>query len=433
MRPSTRLLQLLVGWLALGLLASALPASAALWIGAGALLGLALAVDVADLWRAPPLHATRIAPTTLANGAWNTVRLELRNEGRERIVEVFDHPPEDCELDGLPRTVTVPAGAGLAVSYQARPRLRGDREFGRCEALVHGRLGLLRRTHWLCDAAPVRVYPNLQQVARYALLALADKLGQLGIVRRRRRGEGLEFEQLREYRSGDLIRQIDWKATARQRKLISREYEDERNQQIVFMLDCGRRMRAIDDDTPHFEHVLNAVLLLGHVAIKQGDSVGLMTFAGEERWLPPVRGPAGMSAILNRVYDLHTSPRPADYRDAAKRLMTRQRKRAMIILVSNLRDEDSSELRPALATLRQRHLVLVASLKETVLAAKAAGPVHGFRDALTVAAANHYLAERGKAHEALRRGGVMLVDSAPAELPVQLVNAYLDLKRSGRL
>ncbi len=265
------------------------------------------------------------------------------------------------------------------------------------------------------------------------MLALADKLGQMGIVRRRRRGEGLEFEQLREYREGDLIRQIDWKATARHRKLISREYEDERNQQIVFLLDCGRRMRAVDDGVAHFEHVLNAVLLLGHIATKQGDSVGLMTFAGEERWLPPVKGPAGMSAILNRVYDLQTSPTPADYRDAAKRLMTRQRRRAMVILVSNLRDEDSSELRPALATLRQRHLVLVASLKETAVALAAAGPAGGFRDALAVAAANHYLAERGKAHEALRRGGILLLDAAPAELPVHLANAYLDLKRSGRL
>lgn len=433
MRPSRRLMQLLIAWTALGLLASAVPATQPAWVAAAGLLFLLVVFEVADLCRLPPLAATRTPPTSMAADAWNTVRLELSNGGRLRTVELFDHAPEDCALEGLPCTVKVPSDQGLAVEYRVRPAIRGDRDFGRCEALVHGRLGLLRRSQWLAEAQQVKVYPNVQQVARYAMLALADKLGQIGIVRRRRRGEGLEFEQLREYRSGDLIRQIDWKATSRHRKLISREYEDERNQQIVFLLDCGRRMRAVDNGVAHFEHVLNSVLLLGHVAIKQGDSVGLMTFSGEQRWMPPVRGPAGMSAILSRVYDLQTSPEPADFRDAAKRLMTRQRKRAMIILVSNFRDEDSSELRPALATLRQRHLVLVASLKETSVATKAAGPVEGFRDALTVAAANHYLAERSKAHEALRRGGIMLIDSAPADLPVHLVNAYLDLKRSGRL
>ncbi|MCO4768591.1 MAG: DUF58 domain-containing protein [Deltaproteobacteria bacterium] len=433
MRPSRRLMQLLIAWTLVGLLASAWPLTEPFWLVMGGLLLLAVMIDAADLWRLPPLTATRVLPLSMAADAWNTVRLEVLNEAGARRVEFFDHPPEDCALEGLPRTVDIPGSEKLAMEYRVRPRVRGQRDFGRCQALVHGRLGLLRRTHWLAEAEQVKVYPNVQQVARYALLAMADKLGQLGIVRRRRRGEGLEFEQRREYRSGDLIRQIDWKATARHRKLISREYEDERNQQIVFLLDCGRRMRAVDDGVAHFEHVLNAVLLLGHVAIKQGDSVGLMTFSGEERWLPPVRGPVGMSAILNRVYDLQTSTEPADYRDAAKRLMTRQRRRSMVILVSNLRDEDSSELRPALATLRQRHLVLVASLKETALAHKAAGPVDGFRDALTVAAANHYLAERSKSHEALRRGGVMLLDAAPADLPVHLVNAYLDLKRSGRL
>lgn len=433
MRPSRRLLQLLVAWTLLGVLVSALPVATPAWMAAGAVLGLGLAVDALDLWRVPALTATRTVPVSMAADAWNTVCLEITNEGPARRVELFDHTPADCTLEGMPRIVEIPREERLAVEYRAKPQVRGERHFGRCEALVHGRLGLLRRTHWLASDEQVKVYPNVQQVARYALLAVADKLGQIGIVRRRRRGEGLEFEQLREYRSGDLIRQVDWKATARHRKLISREYEDERNQQIVFLLDCGRRMRAVDDGVAHFEHVLNAALLLGHVAIKQGDSVGVMTFSGDERWLPPVRGPAGMSALLNRVYDLQTSPQPADYRDAAKRLMTRQRKRAMVILISNLRDEDSSELRPALATLRQRHLVLVASLKETALAEKAAAQVEGFRDALTVAAANQYLADRGKNHQALRRGGVMLVDAAPADLPVHLVNAYLDLKRSGRL
>lgn len=432
MRPARRLLHVLLVWLALGVVVSVWPVGQPVFWGAGGLLLAALLLDAALLRRVGPVEARRVLPPSLAVDTWNTVRLELRSPERPLRMEVFDHVPSDCDVEGLPRPVMVTSD-GLGLDYRVRPSVRGEREFGRCELWVHGRLGLLRARRWCGEPQVVRVYPNVQQVAGYALLALADNLGQLGIVRRRRRGEGLEFEQLREYRSGDLIRQIDWKATARHRKLISREYEDERNQQIVFLLDCGRRMRAVDEDGAHFEHVLNAVLLLGYVATRQGDSVGVMTFSGEERWIPPTKGPSGMSAILGRTFDLQTTTQPADYREAAKRLMTRQRRRALVILVSNLRDEDSTELRPALATLRQRHLVLVASLQETAIKAKAEGPADGFRDALTVAAANHFLDARKRSHEALRRGGVLLVDAPPPELPVQLVNAYLELKGSGRL
>lgn len=164
----------------------------------------------------------------------------------------------------------------------------------------------------------------------------------------RRRGDGQTFLQLREYRIGDSLRQIDWKATARMRKPIARDYQDERNQTVLFLLDCSRRMRAQDDDLSHFDHALNAMILLAYVALRQGDAVGVQSFGGEQRQLAPRSGPGRLTALINAVYDLQPTIDPPDYAEAAQLILKRQRKRALIVLLTNLRDEDQAELRQQL-------------------------------------------------------------------------------------
>jgi len=268
---------------------------------------------------------------------------------------------------------------------------------------------------------------------KYTLLATDQRLNQMGILRKRRRGEGLDFHQLREYRDGDSLRQIDWNATARIRKLISRDYQEERDQQVVFLLDCGRRMLAQDDELSHFDHTLNAILLLSHVALRQGDAVGLMTFSGHERWLPPKKSIANVNAILNVIYDLQPSLNSPDYTQAAMRLMSKQKRRALVVLLTNLRDEDESELLPALHLMRKRHLVLVASLQETSINAMLKEEVRGFPRALEYAAAQQYLNYRREAHQKIERQGVLAFDVEPASLPINIVNRYLEIKDSGRL
>jgi uncharacterized protein (DUF58 family) len=310
---------------------------------------------------------------------------------------------------------------------------RGDQRFGTVELRLASPAALWRRRLTAGAAETVRVLPDFQAVAGYALLAVEDRLGQMGVRLQQRRGEGLEFHQLREYRRGDVLRQIDWKATARRGKLISRDYQEERNQQVVFLLDCGRRMRARDGELSHFDHVLNAVLLVAYAALRQGDAVGVATFGGDERWLPPRKGPAGLPAVLRAVYDLETSPRPPDYREAARRVAMLQRRRALVVAITNLRDEDAGELLPALEMLRPRHLVLLASLREAALDEVLAAPPESFPAALLTAAVHQYLAERQRIREQLHGRGVLTLDVPPAELPVRLVNRYLEIKRSGLL
>jgi uncharacterized protein (DUF58 family) len=192
-------------------------------------------------------------------------------------------------------------------------------------------------------------------------------------------------------------------------------------------------MRAEDGRLSEFDHTLNAVLLLSHVALRQGDAVGVMTFGGVDRWIAPRRSVARVNVILNGIYDIEPTLHAADYSDAVVRLLQRQARRALVVLVSNLRDEDTDDLLPALSLLKRHHLVLFASMRETAVEAITEQRVNRFEPALEQAAAYQYLRYRQQAHDALSRSGVLTLDVSPENLPVAVVNRYFDIKRSGLL
>ena len=277
------------------------------------------------------------------------------------------------------------------------------------------------------------MYPNFAEVAKYALLATDNRLSQLGIRLRRRRGEGLEFHQLREYRVGDSPRQVDWKATSRLRKLISREYRDERDQQVLLLLDTGFRMRSQDNGISYFDQALNATLLLAHAVTRRGDAVGLMTFAGNDRYLPPAKGGGMVTRIMQMVFDLQPTLCTPDYIRAVQDLSTRLHKRSLIIILTNLRDEDGADLLEACQLLGKRHLVLLATLREHLFESLHDSSVDTVDDAFTIAAAEDYLNLRQRELTRLTHAGVLVLDTPPEQLAVRLINEYLSIKMSGRL
>ncbi len=434
MKPTRLALVVLTLWVALALAAAFVPELLALWSGFGLVLLLAAGIEALVLWRRTPPECERTVAPALSLGEWHPVTVKLRHEsGLPLTVEVFDGYPVSCEQEGLPQRVRIPAGGWGELQYRVRPRERGEMVFTPTEVLLTGPLGLLRRKTLLGEPEAVRVFPNFRQVAKLAMLAVDNRTARMGIHLRRRRGEGTEFFQLREYRDGDSLRQIDWKAVSRRHQLISREYREEQNQQVLFLLDCGRRMHTRDGDLTHFDHVLNSVLLLSYVALRQGDGVGVLTFSGNDRWLPPVRGGAAMNSVLNTVYDLQTTTAPTDFAEAASKLTARQKRRALVVVITNLRDDDSEDLRLALAPLRKRHLLLVASLREPILGQVLNEPIGDFQAALRVGATHHYLMQRHRAHKRVRGQGLRILDVEPAELPVSLVNTYLEIKRAGAL
>jgi uncharacterized protein (DUF58 family) len=192
-------------------------------------------------------------------------------------------------------------------------------------------------------------------------------------------------------------------------------------------------MRAHHGELSHFDHSLNAILLLTRVALRHGDAVGVITFGGTGVWVAPRRGPGAMRGILDALFDLYPSGDTPDYTRSAAELLARHRKRALAIVVTNFRDEDSTELLPALKMLQHRHLVLLASLREQELDDTLRQAIDDFDAALRLAAVHDYLGQRRDILERVRAEGVLGLDTPPRALSASLVNRYLQIKQAGVL
>jgi uncharacterized protein (DUF58 family) len=407
-----------------------MPLSTWMMIGIGIVLFSLL--DAGWLWRRKAPRVTRELPEALPLGVERDVVLCLESAHRQSV-EVFDLHPQGWFSQGLPRKIRLRPHIVSSFSYRLRPEARGDFILAGTQVRLHSPLGFWRRIRTVGDPQTVQVYPNFAPLTRYALFSADQASRLIGAHLKRRRGEGTDFHQMREYRAGDSLRQIDWKATARARKLISREYQDEKNQQLVMLLDTGRRMMAQEDGYAHFDHVLNASLVVSYLALRQGDAVGLLAGGENNRWIAPHRGMGTLDTILRASYDLQPQPIATDYLEMATTLALRQRRRALVMLITNVRDEDIEDLLAGVRLLQKRHLVCVASLRERALDEALAEEVRDLSGALRAGAVARYLEQRTAAHEALRSHRVMTVDVASEDLPAALVERYLSVKRDGLL
>jgi len=413
--------------------------AAALGVGVFVILALADWHITRQAWRQSSVKMVRALPSAFAIGVRKPVRLLIEAEGPAAFHGLlYDHADSSLLTEGLPAPVMVAGGKRVDVTYMVTPSRRGEVRFERADVRVRSRLGLCELIERIGGDEMRRVYPDFAQVARYAWLAGDRRLQEIGIKTYQQRGEGTDFKQLSEYRYGDPVRHIDWKATMRLGKPIIREFQDERDQCVMMLVDCGRRMRADDRNeafgTSHFDQVLNAVMLLSYVALKQGDAVGALTFGtpiGAGRSFPPRKGAHALNMLMGELFGVQPTPTHSDYVAAAQDLLRRQVKRSLVIVITNFRDEDSSELGHALRLLRSRHLVLLASLRERIVGELMYQPVTSGEAALDVASAHLYEQSRRDAFNRLAARDALMIDAEPQRLGVELVNRYNAVKRAG--
>ena len=409
----------------------------------GGLFGVLVAVCVADAaltafaLRRHPIAFERQMPSAFALGQPHGLTVTLGHEGPHAWdIELFDHVPATMTQRLLPATVVLPAASRLDVRYEVTPLQRGKVVFEPAAIRVRSRLGLVDLQLRVGAAQSVHVYPNFAALSRYAWLAGDRRLAEIGIKTYAARGAGTDFKQLGEYVPGMPTRHIDWNASMRHRRPVVREFQDDRDQSVVFLLDCGRRMRADErsgTSGSHFDQALNAAMLLAYVALKDGDAVGALTFghdASEQRHFAPAKGMAALNTLVARLHDIEPSPTHSDYLAAARDLMLRVRRRSLIVVLTNFRDEDCDELEDALRLMRTRHLVLLASLREGVVAEIAAQPLDEPGAIVDVAAAHWFQNARAEAFRRLAGKNQLLVDTEPEQLPAALVNRYHAVKRA---
>lgn len=404
------------------------------WWGLGLLWLIVSVVDYVSHLKTAQVRVKREMPGSFSLGSSNSISLRIDNPF-EYPIELFayDQYPRQVVVDAFPCHLKIPGNEFGVIRYLAKPVIRGDVEFGFTELKILSKWKLWNNHLERGEPAVVKIYPNFANISTFLKLEHGQQVNQMGIHVQQRRGEGMNFHQLREYRKGDSMSQIDWKATARHVKLISREYEDERDQDIIFLLDCGRRMRTFDGELSHFDQALNALLLTSYMALNQGDAVGMLTFAGDTRWISPVKGKTAINSLLNRVYDLHSTTKTSDFIQAAEHMMAHQRKRALVIIVSNIREEDHHDLLVATRTLAKHHLVMVASIREQFLDGTVAKPVTNFETALQYSGVMQFVEQRKRVLDRLVDQGVVITDSLARTFHIDLANQYLNLKRSGRI
>jgi len=413
-------------------------------VSIAALLVTLLAIDIIlglTRWRDSPLTMRRHLPRAFALGATVTVTVSLENSSRfRRRGEFFEMADATLDTPGMPIAFDVGPGQCQSLQFKLTPLTRGAKRFEPGQIRLASSLGLL---DWQLRIGPEdtrRVFPNFERQANVEWLTGKRRLAEIGIKSIRRRGSATDFDQLVDYRAGDAVRHIDWKATLKHQRPIVRKYQDDRDQSVLFLLDCGRRMRA--DDTQHgvgathFDQALNALMLLAFVALSKGDAVGAMTFGTAEsaaQRFAPRKGRQSLNALMASLSDVEPEPTFSDYGRAAADTIRRHRKRGLLVLITNCREEDSQELAGALTLLRSRHLVLLANLREQIVGQIAAQPLHDDAGALEAAAALQYEQRRQDMLRRLRVGGVLMIDCEPRELGVQLANRYLALKRAGSI
>lgn len=383
---------------------------------------------------APAHHNLRVErkmDKVLSVNTENLVRLLVTNESDQPVrCRLRDEPPEGFEADTQEFVVTLPPWERMELRYHVTPKERGTFVFRDTFFESVGMMGLAARRATLKTRQPVTVYPNVLALRKFDLLKQRGHLREIGVRRSRLKSLGTEFESLREYVLGDDYRRIDWKATARRSKLVVREYEAERNQSVILMLDYGRLMLAEVEGRLKLDHVLDATLLLGNAVVNANDQLGLLLFADMvERWLPPRRGKGQLGNVLQTIHALQAQPIASDMPAAVNYLAARWKRRSLIITFTELdQTEAAKALLPALAPLAKTHLCLVVTVKDPRTGALARS-----EDLFEATAAQLLEEERETVAYYLRQAGVRTLDAEPQDLAVALVNYYLDVKATAQL
>ena len=403
-----------------------------LWLTVALLL--AVLVDVALAGSTGALRFTRTGDTTGRQGEPLEAGLVLDNTGRRRVRAVVrDAWPPSAGHQPRTYTVSVPAGDRRRLDGVLVPTRRGDRVADRVTTRSIGPLGLAGRQGWASVPGRVRVLPPF--ASRAFLPERLARLRQLdGLVAARVRGQGTDFDSLREYVPGDDVRSIDWRATARGSAVAVRTWRPERDRRILIVLDTSRVSAGRVGDVPRLDAAIDATLLLAALAGRAGDRIGLLAFDRSVR-ARVRRSAAGdaLAAVVAAVTPLEPSLVEADYRAMVTAVMNEVPQRSLVVLMTGLEPAAVREgLLPALEPLLRKHTVLLAAVADPGLAAMASGR----GDAALVyaaAAAAQAQAGRDQVSALLRRRGVAVVDRPPAAFAPAVADAYLALKAAGRL
>ena len=409
------------------------------WAGAALVTALVVAVVLVDamLGTSPgQLVLQRRHPPVVVAGRRAEVEWEVRSRSRRSLkVQAADQLAPSLRAGSRRFQVKVPAGGVARISTHISPLRRGRFEVDRMAIRIEGRLGLGARQREVPLHTVLRVHPPFRSAEEAELRIRRARILEVGMRSARGLGGGTEFEQLREYGPDDEFRRIDWTATARAGKPIVRTYRAERNQSVLILLDNGRVMAGRVGGVPRVEHAMDAAMMLTTVATRLGDRCGLVAFDREVRAVvPPARTTSQFGRVTEAMYSLEPVLVESDYAGAFAEVMTRFRRRSMLVLLTDLLEQAVMDsLIPALPLITRTHLVVVAGVRDPAVEGWARDAVHDDDEAFRRVAAVSATENRRRTAVRLKSLGAIVVDAEPGRLAVDLADAYLHVKSTGRL
>lgn len=393
-------------------------------------------IDLRRMEDASELGIERRLPRRFMINAENEITIIVSGRPRRRFrLQIKDEFPPELELRGERVHVIEPRREGVRTTYRLFARSRGDYHFGDLVARWPGPWGLAIKQARIPAATVVKVYPNIHEARKHDLDALRQRQLLAGLRQTRLRGQGKEFESLRDYVRGDELRHVSWTATARRGRLMTKQYQIERNQSIVILLDAGRLMTSRIGELTKLDHAIAAALAISYVATRGGDNIGLLVFARQVlSYLPPQRGTAQMQKLLEALYNVKAEMIEPSYARAFQSFARNCKRRSLVIILTDLIDADASaELLAYTATLLPRHLPLIVTIADNDLRELISAAPTEVSDVYRQSVAEEILRQREEALSQITKLGGLALDVPAGELSVQLVSKYLEVKERGLL
>ena len=393
--------------------------------------GITVVIDILLLYSKKGIKAERAVADRLSNGDENKVRIELWNYYGFKInCTIIDELPYQFQERNWNRQLHVNSNTKACLDYKITPTERGEYDFGNVNVYVNSPLGLVQRRYVCLENRIVKVYPSFFQMRHYQLLAIGNRLEEVGSKRVRKLGHSIEFEQIKEYVIGDDYRTINWKATARRGDLMVNNYTDERSQQIFCLINKGRIMKMPFEGMTLLDYAINASLVLSNIAIVKQDKTGLITFSENlDTFLPADKKPAQINLILEALYKQKTAFLEPDLEKLFSVIRNRITQRSLLVLFTNFESIESLQRDlPFLKRIARYHLLMVVFFENTELKSLIDSEVNTIEDIYIKTIAEKYLFERQLIKKELQKNGIISVLTSPGKLTVNALNKYLEIK-----
>lgn len=377
------------------------------------------------------MEATRIAPKRLSNGDENTIKLQVKsNYGISTSVEIIDEIPVQFQIRDFSIQQRFEKFSEHQFSYSLTPVNRGDFEFGNINLFVKSSISLFKRRLTVPEQQQIPVYPSYIQMRKFEMYAISNRLTDLGIKKVRRLGHTMEFDQIKEYVRGDDIRSINWKATARSNQLMINQYQDERSQQVVNVVDLGRVMKMPFDGLQLLEYAINTSLVLSNIAVLKEDKAGLISFSNDKLTVvPPDKKRTHVRKIQQALYNIETNFMESDFDKLLIGLKSHIKQRSLILLYTNFETLSSMERQlPYLRKIARDHLLVTIFFENTELTSLTQKDSQNVSDIYLKTIAEKFSYEKKQIVKSLNRYGIHSIFTPPQDLSINAINKYLELK-----